>query len=87
MNRTQLLYSPCREAAYCFCCLLSSESYPNARTSFEKQAGITHWMKTSKVAAHEERASHRKSFRTWKETEWRICQKTEIDAALESNIS
>ena len=63
MNRTWLFHSPSREAAYCFCCLLFSESYLNARTSFEKQAGFTHWRKTSKVAVNEESASHRKSER------------------------
>ena len=87
VNRTWLLYSPSREAANCFCCLLLSESYSKARASFEKQARFTYWRKTSKVAAHEESASHRKSIRTWKETGWRICQKTGIDVALESDIS
>ena len=84
--RTWLLCSPVDESAYCFCCLLFPSSSPNARSSLEVAGDFKNWRKPEKVAAHETSLSHRRSFSTWKDTEYGIIQEKGIDTALESKI-
>jgi len=83
VNRSWLVYSPTKQAAYCFCCLLFSGS---SQSSFVKPKGFTKWRKTDKAISHEGSRCHRNSFRTWKEAARRIHQHKRTNAALE-NIS
>ena len=84
--RTWLLYSPHKEAAYCFCCLLFPKSPSNVRSAFESPEGFSNWKKIEKLKSHEENQNHRKSFLEWKEME-RI-HRTEggVDKFLENQI-
>ncbi|KAK5646182.1 hypothetical protein RI129_004646 [Pyrocoelia pectoralis] len=86
VNRSWLVYSPHKEAAYCFCCLLFPSSSSNSRSSFELPAGYSNWKKNEKVKGHENSHSHRKSFTIWKETERIISEGKGIDAELQSQI-
>ena len=43
--RTWLMYSPHKEAAFGFCCLLLPSSPLNSRSSFELEAGFNSWKK------------------------------------------
>ena len=51
VNRSWLVYSPQKQAAYCLCCLLSSGSL---QSSFVKSKGFTKWRKTDKVNSQRE---------------------------------
>ena len=70
--RTWLMYSPRKEAAFCFCCLLFPSSPLNCRSSFELEGGFTSWKKVEKLKNHEENSYHRQSFVEWKEMERRM---------------
>ena len=70
--RTWLMYSPRKEAAFCFCCLLFPSSPLNSRSSFELEAGFNSWKKMDKLKNHEENSYHRQSFVEWKEMERRM---------------
>ncbi|XP_011170408.3 zinc finger MYM-type protein 1-like [Solenopsis invicta] len=87
VNRSWLLYSPSKKAAYCFSCLLFPSSKPNTRSSFELATGFSNWKKPEKLSAHENSPSHRKSFTSWKETERRLIKGKILDAELEAQIA
>ncbi len=86
VNRTWLLYSPTKKAAYCFCCLLFISSTSNSRSSFALADGFKRWQKAEKLVAHENSPSHRRSFTTWKEAERRIINRKGIDTKIEDQI-
>ena len=69
VNRSWLLYSPVKEAAYCVCCLLFPTSSSNSQSSFESAYGFSNWRHTERVKDHENSSSHRKSFTIWKKAE------------------
>ncbi|XP_039302821.1 zinc finger MYM-type protein 1-like [Solenopsis invicta] len=87
VNRSWLLYSPSKKAAYCFSCLLFPSSKPNTRSSFELATGFSNWKKPEKLSAHENSPSHRKSFTSWKETERRLIKGKILDSELEAQIA
>lgn len=72
LNRTWLLYSQHKKAAFCFCCLLFPSSTSNSHSSFESMYGFRNWRHTEKVANHEGSPSHRKSFTLWKDMEYNL---------------
>ena len=87
--RTWLMYSPRKEAAFCFCCLLFPSSPLNSRSSFELEAGFNRWKKIDKLKNHEENSYHRQSsFVEWKEMERRMKMHgmTGVDDLLSSQI-
>ena len=67
VNRTWLVYSPIKQAAYCFCCLLFSCTDSNSRSSFQLPGGFSNSKKTERVADHESSLSHHQSFNIWKD--------------------
>ncbi|XP_059141319.1 uncharacterized protein LOC131929216 [Physella acuta] len=86
VSRSWLLYSPLKEAAYCFCCLLFTSSTPNSQSSFESVTGFKNWRHTERVRDHENSPSHRAAFTTWKEAERRIVLRKGIDVEVEAQI-
>jgi len=86
VNRSWLLYSPVKKAAYCFCCLLFTSSNLNSRSSFELNNGFNKWRKPEKLQFHENSYSHRRAFTTWKEAERRLNDGTVIDAQIQEQI-
>ena len=62
VNRSWLIYSPVKDAAYCFPCLLFSTAAANVRSAFELEGGFRKWKKCEKVLAHESSVSHRQAF-------------------------
>ena len=83
--RTWLLYSPYKEAAFCFCCVLFPCTPPNAKSAFESPEGFTKWKKVEKLKTHEENRYHRQSFLEWKEVE-RILRTDRVDQSLKKQI-
>ena len=79
VQRTWLIFSPLKEAAFCFCCLLFQCSPQNARSAFESRDGFTNWKKIEKLKFHEDNVYHRKSFVEWKELELRLKKGKGID--------
>ena len=57
--RTCLMYSPCKKAAFCFCCLLFPSSPLISTSSFVLEAGFNSWKKMVKLKNHEENSYHR----------------------------
>jgi len=48
VNRSWLLYSPVKDAAYCFACLLFSTAAAYVRSAFELEGGFRKWKKSEK---------------------------------------
>lgn len=84
--RTWLLYSPHKEAAFCFCCLLFPCSLANAKSAFESPGGFCKWKKMEKVRHHEENPHHRRSFVEWKEMERTLKLSGSVDVVLEKQM-
>jgi len=61
VNRWWLLYSPMKDAAYCFACLLFSTAAANVRSAFELE-GFRKWKKSEKILLHESSVSYREAF-------------------------
>ena len=82
VKRTWLLYSPCKKAAYCFCCILFSHTPHNSMSKFESPEGFNgggKWKDTSPIVVHENTTWHRKAFIAWKEAEARLREQKGID--------
>ena len=74
--RTWMVYSPSREALFCFCCRLFSTGL----SSFSADVGFTNWWKLNpKVYEHEASTSHAQAFLKWKELEIRLAERKVID--------
>ena len=81
--RSWLVYSPLKQAAYCFCCLLFAKG---SLSSFPSEVGFSKWKRSEKLLAHETSPGHRHSFTVWKEAEWRACHQKGIECELETQI-
>ena len=87
VNRSRLLYSPKKEAAYCFFCMLFiSSTNSNYGSSFALADGFKRWRKAEKLAAHEISFCHHQSFTNWKEAKRNIINRKGIDKKLEDQI-
>ena len=84
--RTWLIYSPFKEAVFCFCCLLFSNCPCNSRSAFESQEGFKKWKKGDKLHVHEDSSFHREAFMKWKELEQRMKQGGRIDDVLTKQV-
>ena len=74
--RTWMVYSPSKEALFCFCCRLFSTGL----SSFSADEGFRNWWKLNpKVYEHEASTSHAQSFLNWKELEIRLAEGRVID--------
>ncbi|KFM73429.1 Zinc finger MYM-type protein 1, partial [Stegodyphus mimosarum] len=89
VNRSWLVYSPLKRAAFCFSCLLfPSKDAVSSCSSLETESGLSSWKKPEKVTAHENSQRHRNSFTTWKEMERGLMKKESlIDAQLQNQIA
>ena len=85
LQRTWLMYSPIKEAAFCFCCMLFRSSPQSVKSSFECENWFTKWKKFHKVRNNEENQYHRQSFLKWKELE-RIMKSRSIDENLDKQF-
>jgi len=86
VNRSWLLYSPVKDAAYCFACLLFSTAAANVRSAFELEGGFRKWKKSEKILLHESSVSHREAFGMWKESERRLLHQSGVDSELQKHI-
>ena len=74
--RTWMVYSPSREALFCFCCRLFS----TRQSRFSTDVGFMNWWKLNpKVYEHEASTSHAQAFLNWKELEIRLAEGKVID--------
>ena len=74
--RTWMVYSPSREALFCFCCRLFSTGL----SSFSADVGFTNWWKLNpKVYEHEASTSHAQAFLKWKELQIRLAERKVTD--------
>ncbi|XP_035222922.1 zinc finger MYM-type protein 1-like [Stegodyphus dumicola] len=93
VNRSWLVYSPLKRAAFCFSCLLfPSKDAVSSCSSLETESGFNSWKKQTKkkkkITAHGNSQRHRNSFTTWKEMERRLIKKESlIDAQLQNQIA
>ena len=81
-----LLYSPLKESAYCFCYLLYSDSPLSKRSVLEKEMGFRSWNKPEKLVQHENSLMHRSAFMVWKEVESRLTHGTSIDIEVQKRL-
>lgn len=88
--RSWLLYSPSKEAAFCFCCVLfahyNTKDYQ--KSSFGNvNRGFKSWQKLSpRIAQHEASVTHRAAFIEWKDFEKRLAGDKFIDEELQAQI-
>ncbi|KFM77289.1 Zinc finger MYM-type protein 1, partial [Stegodyphus mimosarum] len=88
VNRSWLVYSPLKRAAFCFLCLLFPSKDAVSSCSLETESGLSSWKKPEKVTAHVNSQRHRNSFTTWKEMERRLMKKERlIDSQLQNQIA
>ncbi|XP_073445537.1 zinc finger MYM-type protein 1-like [Dendrobates tinctorius] len=81
--RTWMVYSPLKEALFCFCCRLFSTGL----SSFSAAEGFRNWWKLNpKVHEHEDSTSHAQAFLYWKELEIRLAEGKTINKAMEGVI-
>jgi hypothetical protein len=70
-----MVYSPVKEALFCFCCRLFSAGL----SSFSADEGFRNWWKLNpKVHEHEVSTSHAKAFLNWKELEIRLAEERQL---------
>ena len=82
MERTWLLYSPAKEAAYCFCCVLFTHTPQNTISKFESLEGFNgrgKWKDSTPIAVHGSTTWHRKAFLAGKEAEECLREEKGID--------
>ncbi|KAJ6668573.1 hypothetical protein lerEdw1_012055 [Lerista edwardsae] len=80
-----LVYSPSKRSAFCFCCLLFSQSDP--QSSLEQESGFSQWKHSDRIPAHENASRHRECFRRWKERERTVAaNRGVIDRELQAQI-
>ena len=82
VHRSWLIYSPLKEAAYCFCCCLFPFTPVNAVSNFESPEGFSKWKDMTPVSTHERTPWHRKSFSEWKRVEELLSTGQAIDHQL-----
>ena len=76
VTRSWLMYSPFKKAVYCICCLLYCRS--DHQSLLQKEAGFSQWKARERTIVHENAKHHRECFKTWKELEKNLSNKTEI---------
>ena len=76
VTRSWLMYSPSKKAAYCICCLLYCRL--DHQSSLQQEAGFSQWKALERMIVHENAKHHRECFKTWKEPERNLSNKTEI---------
>lgn len=77
MLRSWMVYSPSKEALYCFCCKLFSD---RSNSKFNSEDGFNIWWKLNpRISEHESSAAHVRNFTQWKELEIRIARGATID--------
>lgn len=79
VNRSWLVYSPVKGAAFCFSCLLFPSKDATTNCSLETENGFTSWEKPEKITAHENSQRHWDSFITWKKMQRRLIKKELMD--------
>ena len=84
VSRSWLIYSPYKEALFCFCCLLFWND--NCKTAFTSPAGFKDFKHSERVVDHENSITHRLIFTVWKETERRLMQGVGIDKEIEAQM-
>ena len=85
VTRSWLMYSPSTKAVYCICCLIYCRS--NYQSSLQHEAEFSQWKATETMIVHENAKHHRECFKTWKELERNLSNKTGIiDAELHVQI-
>jgi len=81
--RTWMVYSPSKEALFCFCCRLFSVGL----SSFSAEEGFKNWWKLNpKVHENEVSALHAQAFLKWKELEIRLAKRKAINKVEEELI-
>lgn len=85
VERTWLVYSPLKAAAFCFCCLLF-KSKEDSKSALILKSGLDNWKKPEKIAVHEKSPQHRECLIEWKEMEKNLRLNQVIDAALQASI-
>ena len=79
------MYSPSKQAAYCFCCLLYCRS--DHLSLLQQEAGFSQWKAPAWMIVHKNAKHHRECFKTWKELERNLSNKTGIiDAKFHAQI-
>uniref|UniRef100_A0A8C5PM21 TTF-type domain-containing protein n=1 Tax=Leptobrachium leishanense TaxID=445787 RepID=A0A8C5PM21_9ANUR len=89
-ERTWLMYSKSKNAAYCFCCKVFQPE--DLTASALSSTGTKDWTHLSRnLANHEKTPAHKKAFCSWMELRQRLQLKTTIDAEhlkkIESNTN
>ena len=70
------MFSPFKKAAYCICCLLYCQS--DHLSLLQQEAGFNQWKPIERIIVHENAKHHRECFKTWKELERNLSNKTGI---------
>ena len=79
--RTWLLYSPVKNAVFCFPCTLFKAK---GKSSFAQSEGFKAWKKLNpRLLDHEKSCYHVEAFEKWKEFEMRLLKHETIDTAIQ----
>lgn len=77
LHRLWLLYSPSKNAVFCFCCMLFSKAIGRSALC---STGVNDWKNISAIlASHEKNSAHVTCFQEWKELEVRLKKNKTID--------
>lgn len=88
VERKWLLYSPYRDACYCFVCFLFSKEQRSSMSNFSQEKGFSTWRKLSpRIPDHEKSPSHRAHIREYLTLVSRLKSSTTIDAELQQQMS
>lgn len=83
MRRSWIVYSPTKNAVYCFCCRLFNRN----QSSFGSDEGFSKWRKLNpRVSEHENSPSHSTAFSHWKELTIRLKRGATLDNEIETLV-